>query len=135
MNAPATILVVDDNPTNLKLAVGVLECEGYSVLRACDAEEAQNLLQRSRPDLILMDIQMPGMDGLALTRLLKANPVHQDICIVAVTAFAMKGDEQKAREAGCDGYITKPIDTRKLPQQVAEILQRVTSKRLGDIRP
>jgi CheY-like chemotaxis protein len=124
MSAPATILIVDDNPTNLKLAADVLECEGHSVLRAQDAEEAQEILQRTTPELILMDIQMPGMDGLTLTRLLKANHAYQHVHIVALTSFAMKGDEQKAREAGCDGYITKPIDTRKLPVQVAEILQR-----------
>ena len=123
----ATILIVDDNPTNLKLAADVLECEGHLVLRAQDAEEAQNILKSTTPDLILMDIQMPGMDGLTLTRLLKANPAYQHVHIVALTSFAMKGDEQKAREAGCDGYITKPIDTRKLPVQVAEILQRRTS--------
>ena len=127
MSAPATILIVDDNPTNLKLAADVLECEGHSVLRAQDAEEAQEILKHTTPELILMDIQMPGMDGLTLTRRLKANPAYQHIHIVALTSFAMKGDEQKAREAGCDGYITKPIDTRKLPVQVAEILERSAS--------
>lgn len=124
MSAPATILIVDDNATNLKLAADVLECEGHSVLRAQDAEEALEVLHRTTPDLILMDIQMPGMDGLTLTRLLKANPAYQRVHVVALTSFAMKGDEQKAREAGCDGYITKPIDTRRFPVQVAEILQR-----------
>lgn len=124
MSTPATILIVDDNPTNLKLVADVLECAGHSVLRARDAEEAQEILKRTTPELILMDIQMPGMDGLTLTRLLKARPAYRYIHIVALTSFAMKGDEEKAREAGCDGYITKPIDTRKLPVQVAEILQR-----------
>ncbi len=124
MNAPATILIVDDNPTNLKLAASVLECEGYSVLRATNAAEAQVILSRTTPELILMDIQMPGMDGLTLTRLLKADAAYREIPIVALTSFAMKGDEQKAREAGCDGYITKPIDTRKLPAQVVEFLHR-----------
>ena len=124
MNIPAIILIVDDNPTNLKLAADVLECEGYAVLRARDAGEAQALLARARPNLILMDIQMPGMDGLALTRLLKKNSAYEHLPILALTAFAMKGDDRKALEAGCDGYITKPIDTRKLPAQVAEILRR-----------
>lgn len=119
----ATILVVDDNPTNLKLAADVLECEGHTVLRAQDADEARQILERATPDLILMDIQMPGMDGLTLTRLLKSDPARRGIPIVALTAFAMKGDEQKALEAGCDGYITKPIDTRRLPGRVADILQ------------
>jgi CheY-like chemotaxis protein len=126
MRSPATILVVDDNPTNLKLAADVLECAGHRVLRAHDAGEAQDVLTHSLPDLILMDIQMPGMDGLTLTRLLKANPDYQHIRVVALTAFAMKGDDRKAIEAGCDSYITKPIDTRKLPVQVAEILQQIT---------
>jgi CheY-like chemotaxis protein len=118
------VLIVDDNPTNLKLASDVLECEGYVVERAEDAERAQEVVERFMPDLILMDIALPGMDGLTLTRLLKANPAYQHVRIVALTAFAMKGDDQKAIEAGCDAYITKPIDTRKLPLQVAEILQR-----------
>lgn len=127
MSAPATIMIVDDNPTNLKLAADVLECDGHSILRAQDAEEAQEILKRTTPDLILMDIQMPGMDGLTLTRILKANPAYQRVQIVALTSFAMTGDEQKAREAGCDGYITKPIDTRKFPIQVAEMLQRAVA--------
>jgi CheY-like chemotaxis protein len=118
----ATILIVDDNPTNLKLAAEVLEYEGHTIARARDAEEALEVLKHTKPDLILVDIQMPGMDGLTLTRLLKANPSHQHIPIVAMTAFAMKGDEEKASEAGCYSYITKPIETRKLPNQVAEIL-------------
>ena len=122
MKTPATILIVDDNSINLKLAADVLKSEGHSIARAGDAEEAQEVLKHMQPDLILMDIQMPGMDGLTLARLLKANPAYQHIRIVALTAFAMKGDEEKAREAGCDGYITKPIETRKLPGQVAEIL-------------
>lgn len=118
----ATILVVDDNPTNLKLVVNVLEFEGYTMIAARDAEEAQRILTEQMPDLILMDIQMPGMDGLTLTRLLKADPTYRHIRIAALTAFAMKGDEDKAMEAGCDGYVTKPISTRTLPSQVAEML-------------
>jgi CheY-like chemotaxis protein len=125
MNAPATILIVDDSPTNLKLAADVLEFEGHTITRARDAEEAQSVLKHTQPDLILMDIQMPGIDGLTLTRLLKANPSYQKIPIVAITAFAMKGDEDKAREAGCHSYITKPIDTRKLAAQIAEVLATV----------
>jgi CheY-like chemotaxis protein len=118
------ILVVDDNPTNLKLAVDVLEFEGYEVLRALNAGEAQEVIKRSPPALILMDIQMPGMDGLTFTRKLKADEATRQIPIVAMTSFAMKGDDLKAREAGCDGYLTKPIDTRKLPVQIADFLQR-----------
>jgi two-component system, cell cycle response regulator DivK len=119
---PPQILVIDDNPINLKLAVDVLECAGYQVLKAEDAEKAALIIQENKPDLILMDIALPGMDGLALTRKLKASPATKDIRVIAMTAFAMKGDDQKAREAGCDGYITKPIDTRALPGQVAEYL-------------
>jgi len=116
------ILIVDDNPVNLKLATDVLEMEGYTVEKAVDAEQAQEMLKSATPDLILMDIALPGMDGLTLTRKLKADERLKDVPVVAMTAFAMKGDEQKALAAGCDGYITKPIDTRKLPQQVAAYL-------------
>jgi CheY-like chemotaxis protein len=125
MNGPATILIVDDNPTNLKLAADVLEFEGHKIARARDADEAQEVLKHTQPELILMDLQMPGMDGLTLTRLLKANPSYQHIPVVALTAFAMKGDEDKAREAGCHSYIIKPIETRKLPGQVAKVLAAV----------
>ena len=120
----AFIFIVDDNPTNLKLACDVLEFDGYRVGRAADAEEAQEVLEHEVPDLILMDIALPGMDGLTLTRKLKADARFQHVPIVALTAFAMKGDAQKARDAGCNGYITKPIDTRKLPHQVAEFLRQ-----------
>lgn len=120
----ARVMVVDDNPTNLRLAADVLELEGYEVVRAMDAGSAQALIRQSSPDIILMDIQMPGMDGLTLTRLLKSDATMERICIVAMTAFAMKGDEQKARDAGCDGYISKPIDTRRLAAHVAEFLRR-----------
>ena len=115
----ATVLVVDDNPTNLKLVSDVLEFDGYAVLQAADAEEARRVIGRTPPALILMDIALPGMDGLTLTRQLKADEATRNIRIVALTAFAMKGDDQKALAAGCDGYLTKPIDTRKLSGQVA----------------
>lgn len=118
----AKILVVDDNPTNLKLVSDVLEFDGYNILKAIDAESAQEIVAADPPDLILMDIALPGMDGLTLTKKLKANPNTKHIIIVTLTAFAMKGDEAKAFEAGCDGYITKPIDTRKLSQLVADFL-------------
>jgi len=118
----ARILVVDDHPINLKLASDVLASEGYVVDRAVDAEHALQAIQAHRPDLILMDIALPGLDGLALTRQLKGDAATRSIRILALTAFAMKGDDQKAREAGCDGYIPKPIDTRRLPAQVAELL-------------
>jgi two-component system, cell cycle response regulator DivK len=116
------ILIVDDNPANLKLIRVLLLSEGYEVRGAVDAEEALAVLKEFRPRLILMDLQLPGMDGLTLTRQLKADPATRNIAILALTAYAMKGDDQKAREAGCDGYITKPIDTRSLPQQIARFL-------------
>ena len=126
MKSPATILVVDDNPINLKLAGDVLACEGYVVLRARDAGEAKALIDRGSPDLILMDIQLPGMDGLTLTRFLKADPHRAHIRIVAVTAFAMKGDKEKALKAGCSGYITKPFEAEKLTTEVAALLREAT---------
>jgi len=119
---PARILVVDDNSTNLKLVSDVLSYEGYEILRAVDAEEAQVVVADTVPDLILMDIALPGMDGLTLTRLLKADPRTRHVTVVALTAFAMIGDKQKSLDAGCDGYITKPIDTRTFPTEVAGIL-------------
>jgi two-component system, cell cycle response regulator DivK len=122
MMAGEPILIVDDNVTNLKLASFVLSSGGYEVRTAADAEEALAMLRTFRPRLILMDIHLPGMDGLELTRLIKADPSTRDVVIVAVTAFAMMGDEERARAAGCDGYITKPIDTRGLPAQVASYL-------------
>ena len=127
-NCQSTILVVDDNATNLKLVSDVLEFEGYHMITAVDAEQAQAVVKNSPPDLILMDIGLPDMDGLMLTRILKDDKKTAHIVIVALTAFAMKGDDKKAIAAGCDGYITKPIDTRKLPGQVAELLPRVGAK-------
>jgi CheY-like chemotaxis protein len=118
------ILVVDDNLTNLKLVSDLLEWSGYQISQAMDAEQAIELIRQTAPDLILMDIGLPGMDGLTLTRRLKADEATKRIRVVALTAFAMKGDEQKALDAGCNGYITKPIDTRNLPHQVARCLTR-----------
>lgn len=114
-----TILVVDDNPANLKLLRVLLTSDGYDVVTASDAENALALIQTSVPRLILMDVQLPHMDGLALTRLLRENPATHDIPIIAITAYAMKGDEEKAVAAGCNAYITKPIDTRALPALIA----------------
>jgi CheY-like chemotaxis protein len=118
----ATILIVDDNAANLKLARVLLEGEGYTVTTACDAEQALEVLATGRPDLILMDIQLPGMDGLELTRRLRAAPSTARVPIVALSAYAMKGDEEKALAAGCNGYITKPIDPLTFPAQVARYL-------------
>ena len=119
-----TVLVVDDNAVNLKLVADLLEFEGYEVLKAIDAESALMVLSARKPHLILMDIGLPGMDGLALTKYLKSVPITQSIPIVALTAFAMKGDEEKAIKAGCDGYITKPINTRSLCKEIAQIIEK-----------
>jgi len=115
--------VVDDTPTNLKLVTYLVKAQGYDVDTAVDAEAALTVIAASRPDLILMDLQLPGVDGLELTRRLKKAPETADIKIIAVTAYAMKGDQERAMEAGCDGYVTKPIDTRALPALIAAQLE------------
>jgi two-component system, cell cycle response regulator DivK len=116
------ILVVDDNVANLKLMRLLLSHQGYEVEISTGAAHALATLETFRPRVILMDLQMPGIDGLELTRRLKADPATRDITIVAVTAYAMKGDEAEARAAGCDGYLTKPIDTDTFPAALAQYL-------------
>jgi CheY-like chemotaxis protein len=116
------ILIVDDNATNLKLVRVVLQNEGYTVRTAADAEDALRMLSGYTPRLILTDLQLPGIDGLELTRRLKADVATKNIPILALTAYAMKGDEEKARAAGCDGYITKPIGIESLPKVIAGYL-------------
>jgi two-component system, cell cycle response regulator DivK len=116
------ILVVDDSPPNLRLVQLLLSSEGYNVVTAQDAEQAIEILGSRRPRLILMDVQLPGMDGLELTRRIKANPATRDIVIIALTAYAMKGDSEKALAAGCDDYLSKPIDTKALPKVIADRL-------------
>jgi two-component system, cell cycle response regulator DivK len=122
------VLVVDDNPQNLKLTRILLTNGGYEVRTAADAEEACRTLETFRPRLILMDIQLPGMDGLELTRRLKADPARKDILIIALTAYAMKGDQERALAAGCDGYLSKPVDTNALCQTVALQLAQKTAR-------
>ncbi|MCE9596769.1 MAG: response regulator [Spirochaetia bacterium] len=126
------ILVIDDNPINLKLACTVLAASGYSIVQALNAEEALQLTGIHSFDLILTDLELPGMDGLALSRILKSAPETCEIPIIAVTAFAMKGDEAKAIAAGCDGYITKPINTRTLTDQISAILGRKSEPTRGN---
>lgn len=121
------ILVVEDHPINVKLVRLLLQVT-YEVHTAADAEEAMRLLEGFHPDLILMDVQLPGMDGLELTRRLKADPRMRDIVIVALTAYAMKGDEDKALAAGCSGYITKPLDTKTFTEQIAAYLGEPVTK-------
>ena len=122
--AGETILIVDDVPVNLKLAGAVLQREGYTVQTANDGEQALEMLQTMRPDLILSDIQMPIIDGFELTRRVKQDERLRDIPVVALTALTVQTGEEKAREAGFDGYLTKPIDTRTMGLRVREYLER-----------
>jgi CheY-like chemotaxis protein len=116
------ILIVDDNVTNLKLVAYLMKAKGYEVATAIDAETALEAVRTTRPRLILMDLQLPGIDGLELTRQLKSDPETREIIVIAVTAYAMKGDQDRAFAAGCDDYVTKPIDTRQLPETIARHL-------------
>jgi two-component system, cell cycle response regulator DivK len=129
------ILLVDDSPDNLILTQFLLESEGFEVSTAEDAEQALKVLKTYRPLLILMDVQLPGMDGLELTRQLRADPTWTDVVIVALTAYAMKGDEENALAAGCDGYITKPIDTRTFAAIVREYMRARRIDRASPVQP
>ena len=118
-----TILVVEDNELNMKLVRGLIKIGNYGMLEAIDAESGIEQIREQRPDLVLMDIQLPGMDGLSATKIIKKDPSLKDIPVVALTSYAMQGDEEKALEAGCSGYIAKPIDTRKFLETIAQYLK------------
>jgi two-component system cell cycle response regulator DivK len=118
------ILVVEDNDKNRKLVRIILEANNYEVIEATTGEEALRYLQNTKPDLILLDIQLPHMDGLALTREIRNQEENKKIPIIAVTAYAMKGDKERIIKAGCDAYISKPIDTRQLPVTVADMINK-----------
>jgi CheY-like chemotaxis protein len=120
----AQVLIVEDTPLNLELVQDILEIAGFEVLAARDAAECFALLAEHRPDLILMDVQLPGKDGLQITRELRAEPETHDLLIVAMTAHAMVEDERRVMDAGCDGYLTKPIRTRMLVEQVTSFLDQ-----------
>ena len=120
----AKVLIVEDNPTNMTLAVFLLQSVGHTVLSAMDAEVGLTLARDEQPDLILMDIQLPGMDGLEATALLKQDESTRAIPVVALTALAMKGDEQRIRAAGCDGYIAKPMRYQEFLVTIATHLAR-----------
>ena len=120
--ANETVLVIEDNEMNMKLARSLLQLGKYRVLEASDAENGIKLAQKHHPDLILMDIQLPGMDGLTATREIKNDPAVKDITVIALTSYAMQGDEEKAKDAGCAGYIPKPIDTRSFLETVGQFL-------------
>jgi two-component system, cell cycle response regulator DivK len=125
----ATILLVEDTPANMKLAAFVLTQGGYEVVCATSADEALALVRECQPALVLMDVQLPGMDGLTATRRLKADPTTRAIPVVALTAFAMRGDADRIREAGCDGYIAKPIRYQELLGEVARALGNTNKNR------
>jgi len=114
------ILVIEDNELNMKLVRELLQIGGYNIFEATDAETGLNMIREHHPDLILMDIQLPGMDGLCATKLIKKDPSLKNIPIIALTAYAMKGDKEKALLAGCIGYISKPINTREFFETVAK---------------
>lgn len=118
----ATILLIEDNPANRKLASTVLAHAGYRVLIAEDATQGIAIARQQYPDLVLMDIQLPGMDGLTATRVLKDDPATRDIAVVALTAFAMRGDEERILAAGCDGYIAKPFAYKDFLAKIASLL-------------
>ena len=123
--ANRNILVIEDNKLNMKLMRGIFQLGEYQIIEALDAETGIRLAREHHPFLILMDIQLPGMDGLAATQLIKSNPKLKDIPVVALTGFAMQGDEEKALESGCDGYITKPIDVQHVLKTIDEFYQKI----------
>jgi two-component system cell cycle response regulator DivK len=125
----ARVLVVEDNAANMTLAVFLLQSVGHTVIRATDAEAGLTLARDDQPDLILMDIQLPGMDGLEATVLLKGADATRAIPVIALTALAMKGDEERIRAAGCDGYIAKPIGYREFLAAIATQLTRTELER------
>jgi two-component system cell cycle response regulator DivK len=122
----AKVLIIEDNAANMTLATFLLQSAGHSVLSATDAETGLTLARGEQPDLVLMDIQLPGMDGLQATALLKSDSTTRDIPVVALTALAMKGDEERIRAAGCDGYIAKPLAYRDFLATIATHLVKAT---------
>jgi two-component system cell cycle response regulator DivK len=120
----AKVLIVEDNPANMTLAVFLLQSVGHTVIRATDAEAGLTLARDDQPDLILMDIQLPGMDGLEATMMLKRADATRAIPVIALTALAMKGDEERIRAAGCDGYIAKPMGYREFLSAIEVQLTR-----------
>jgi len=118
-----TILVIEDNELNMKLVRSLLKFGNYEVLEAVDAETGMQLIRKHRPDLVLMDVQLPGMDGLKATRIIKGDLALKDIPVVALTSYAMQGDEEKATEAGCTGYITKPLDTKVFLEIIDQFIE------------
>ena len=118
------VLIIEDNPANMTLATFLLENAGHTVLSAIDAETGITIARAEQPDLVLMDIQLPGMDGLEATAVLKRNPATASIPVIALTALAMKGDEERIRAAGCDGYVAKPLAYKEFLATVAAQLSK-----------
>jgi len=116
------ILIVEDNPRNMRLIEMTLRAKNYTLLKATDGEEALDMAMREQPDLIIMDIQLPKVNGLEVTKKLRETPAFSHIPIIGVTAYAMKGDKERVIESGCDAYLSKPINTRELPEVIAEML-------------
>lgn len=118
------ILLVEDNPMNRRVAEFLLKAQGYVVYEARDGQEALEMVKLHLPDLILMDLQLPGLDGYTITKMIKQDDLIKSIPVIALSAYAMRGDEERALTAGCDGYITKPIDADEFPEIVAKYLKR-----------
>jgi CheY-like chemotaxis protein len=118
------VLIVEDNPVNLRLAQFLLEKRGFSVRKATTGAECLTEMTRDLPDIVLMDIQLPGEDGLAVTRKIRSDPRMAGVVVVALTAHAMAGDREKILAAGCDGYIAKPVDPQGLPSEVSRYLKQ-----------
>ncbi len=116
------VMIVEDNELNMKLFNDLLQAQGYSTVQNMDGRDISKLVRQNRPDLIIMDVQLPGVSGIELMRMLKADPEIKHIPILAVTAFAMKGDEEKIMESGCDGYLSKPISIPVFLETIAKFL-------------
>ena len=127
----ANVLIVEDNAANMKLSSLLLRNAGHTVVCAEDAETGLILARSDRPDLILMDIQLPGMDGLAATAVLKRDPATDTIPIIALTAMAMKDDQERVKSAGCDAYIAKPLRYQELYSAIDDLLARANGKRVS----
>jgi two-component system, cell cycle response regulator DivK len=126
----ARILIIEDNPANMKLAVLLLHNAGHEAMSAVDAETGMAMARSDQPDLVLMDIQLPGMDGLTATALLKQETITAHIPIIALTAMAMKDDEEKSQKAGCDAYIAKPLRHAELYKTIDDLLSGATSRQV-----
>lgn len=118
------ILIVEDNPQNMKLIEMTLRGKGYTLLKATDGEEALGMAMREQPDLIIMDMQLPKLNGLEVTKRLRETSAFSHTPIIALTAYAMKGDKENFISGGCDAYVSKPINTRELPEMIAEMLRQ-----------